>query len=635
MNSSIKNKSRPSSFSFLRILQYFPVRFMLCGFFFSYLLLSNSQLLVFESNILVHILNFFQFPSYLDGVIFVGGVNNPVEFIPPINTQTFFLVFFLSFAVSTSSTIKSRLKILFFGGLYILALILTQFLTIVVLFSLGLSSQVTSTQANIIITAITSSVIIETCLLYTMKLPRRTKVNTIIKRSYIEEWIYLIVSLCGSILLVYTITSVFKIQVDSLVSTYLAISIFTILSFRYFISYFIFETKIPYWVRHAAMYKTDKNNFAPISFLLPAFNEEKHIKRCIESIDLAASRYFGKTEIIVVNDGSTDKTREIASSAVLNLKCASGKVYNISNSGKGFALQYGLKQTSGDIIFRIDSDSAIDREAITPIMNHFQDPTVGSVSGLILPLEEKNWMQKVWILQLYLLVFYRREWELIDSVLSQPGAFSVFRKDALVKVGGWVDHQLGEDGEITVRLGRCGYRNTYEPRSISYSDVPSNLKDLREQRVRWCIAFYHARAANLNVVGEFKSPISFMYGLALVRQVSVLAGGLFIPFMLAQIVIGNSLSIYNIASIFGISLGLVTIEILTYGLQGIVNTYFLLRSNRLDLIKYLPFLRLYDMIHSMFFEPEAAEILLSVSSRWSEHNKELSQALRKKIRHGI
>ncbi len=269
-----------------------------------------------------------------------------------------------------------------------------------------------------------------------------------------------------------------------------------------------------------------------------------------ESIDLAASRYPGKTEIIVVNDGPTDKTREIVSSAVLDLKYASGKVYNIPNSGKGFALQYGLKQTSGDVIFRIDSDSAIDKGAIAPIMNHLQDHTVGSVSGLILPLEEKNWIQKIWILQLYLLVFYRREWELIDSVLSQPGAFSVYRKDALIKVGGWVDHQLGEDGEITVRLGRCGYRNSYESYSISYSDVPSNLKDLREQRVRWCIAFYHARAANLNVLGEFKGPLSFIYGLALLRQVSVLASGLFVPFMIAQAVIGNSFSIYNITSIF-------------------------------------------------------------------------------------
>ncbi len=539
-----------SSFQVLeRIFQYFPVRFMICGFFFTYLLLSNSQLQLFENQTLVSILHFFQIPSYLDGDIFVGSMFNLVEFAPPINTQTFFLIFFLSFAVSTTSPIKTRFKILFFGGFYFLACIGSQFLTIVTLLSLGFVSQVTFMQASIAVTAIVSAIVIETCLLYTMKLPQRTKINMIIKRRYIDEWAYLIVSLAGSILLVYVVTTLFKIQVDSVVSTYLAVSIFTILSFRYFVSYFIFETRIPQWVKHAQI-RNNRNISSPVSFLLPAYNEEKHIKRCIESIDLAASKYPGKTEIIVVNDGSSDRTREIASAAVLNLKYASGKVFNITNSGKGFALQYGLKQTSGEVIFRIDSDSAIDEGAIGPIMNHFQDPTVGSVSGLILPLEEKNWIQKIWILQLYLLVFYRREWELIDSVLSQPGAFSIYRKDALIKVGGWADHQLGEDGEITVRLGRCGYRNAYEPHSISYSDVPSNLQDLREQRVRWCIAFYHARSANLNVIKEFRGPLSFIYGLALLRQVSVLASGLFVPFMVAHVVIGNNFSISNITSIF-------------------------------------------------------------------------------------
>lgn len=608
---------------------------MICGFVFSYLLLSNLQLQIFEDQTLVGMLHFFQVSSYLDGNIFVYSAHDTIEFAPPINTQIFFLIFFLSFAAATTSPIKTRLKILFCSGLYFLACVGTQFLLIVVLVSLGFASQLTFIQASITATAVVSAIAIEMCLLYTMKLPRRTKINKIIKRSYVDEWLYLIGSLCGSIFLVYVITSFFKIQTDSVVATYLAVSIFTILSFRYFISYFIFETRIPQWVRHASMCNTNRNDITPVSFLLPAYNEEKHIKRCIESIDNAASRYPGKTEIIIVNDGSTDRTRDIASAAVLNLKYASGKVYNIPNSGKGFALQYGLRQTSGEVIFRIDSDSAIDEGSIGPIMNHFQDPTVGSVSGLILPLEEKNWIQKIWILQLYLLVFYRREWELIDSVLSQPGAFSTYKKDALIKVGGWADHQLGEDGEITVRLGRCGYRNTYEPQSISYSDVPSNLRDLREQRVRWCIAFYHARAANLNVIKEFSGPLSFVYGLALLRQVSILASGLFVPFMVAQAVMGNNFSIYNIMSIFGISMGLASIELLTYGLQMIVNTYFLFKSKRLDLVKYLPFVRLYDMIHSMFFEPEATEILVSVSSRWKEHNKELSQALRKKIRQGI
>jgi cellulose synthase/poly-beta-1,6-N-acetylglucosamine synthase-like glycosyltransferase len=632
-----KNQSLPKKvFGLLkRIIRYFPARFILFGFFFAYIFLSNFQFQVIENQILVSFFQFFQIPAYIDNDIFVGSPYNSVEFAPPTHTQILFLIFFPSLAISTRATLEARAKILLFGMLCFLTFTVTQFLTIASLLTLGFASQMAFMQASIIVTGIVASVVVEITLFSILKLPKRTKVSVIIKRSYVDEYVYLALTLIGSILLVYFVTTIFKLQIDSPVTAYLALSIFTILSFRYFISYFIYEIKTPHWSKEPLFRVNTQNGAMPVSFLLPAYNEEKHIKRSIESIDKAASRYPGKTEIIVVNDGSTDDTRRIASEAILNLKHANGKVFNIPNSGKGFALQYGLKRTTGDVVFRIDSDSAIDERAISPIMNHFKDPRVGSVSGLILPLEEKSWLQKVWILQFYLLAFYRREWELIDSVLSQPGAFSIFRKDALIRVGGWVDHQLGEDGEITVRLGRCGYRNEYEQHALAFSDVPANLKDLREQRVRWSIAFYHARAANLNVIKEFKGPLSLMYVLALLREGSQFTGALFLPFLLAEAVVGHEFSIYNLASLLGISLGLITIELLTYGLQGIVNLYFLLKFKKYYLIKYLPLLRIYDLIHSMFIEPEAVEILLSVSSRWKEHTKELSAALRKKVREGI
>jgi cellulose synthase/poly-beta-1,6-N-acetylglucosamine synthase-like glycosyltransferase len=635
MKENTENLILANSAIFLkRMISYFPTRFILCSFFFAYVFLSNSQFQTIENQILVSFFHFFQIPSYIDGNIFIGSSYNSVEFSPPTHTQILFLIFFPSLAISTGATIVTRVKILLFGMLCFLAFIVTQFLTIAFMMTAGIASQMAFMQASVIVTGIVACIIVETTLFSIMKLPKRTKVNVVIKRSYIDQGAYLALTLLGSILLVYFVTTVFKIQVDSPVTAYLALSIFGILSFRYFISYFIYEIKIPHWAKEVLHSKT-QNIAMSVSFLLPAYNEEMHIKRCIESIDKAALHYHGKIEIIVVNDGSTDNTRRISSEAILNLKYAGGKVFNIPNSGRGFALQYGLKRTTCDVVFRTDSDSVIDKHAITPIMNHFKDPRVGSVSGLILPLEERNWLQKIWILQFYLLAFYRREWELTDSVLSQPGAFSIFRKDALIKAGGWVDHQLGEDGEITVRLGRCGYRNEYEQHAVAYSDVPENLQDLREQRVRWSMAFYHARAANLNVIKESKGPMSLMYALALLHKGSEFAGAMFLPYLLAEIIIGHNFSISNLASLLGISLGLLTIELLTYGLHGIVNVYFLLKFKKYYLIKYLPLLRIYDLIHTMFIETEAVEILLSISSRQKEHSKELTTALRKKVKEGI
>lgn len=630
MQEKTKNKNLPDRPNLLvRVLRYFPIRFILCGFFFAYVFLSNPQIQIFENHLVVGLFEFFHIPAYIDGNLVVGGPHDAVEFIIPTDTQVLFLIFFPTLAVATQAGLVPRVKILLFGMLCFIAFALAQFLIITFMTTLGLSSQMLFMQINIIVTGMIATGIITSTLFSIMKLPRRTKVNTVIKRSYLDQYAYLALMLAGSVLLIYLVTTIFNIQADSPVASYLSVNIITTLSFRYFISYFIYEIKMPRWAKSAM------HNPMTVTFLLPAYNEEVHIKRSIESIDRAASRYSGNTEIIIVNDGSTDDTKKIASDAILNLRHASGKVFNIPNSGRGFALQYGLKRSTGDAIFRIDADSTIDKNAIEPIIRHFNDPSVGSVSGLILPLEEKNWIQKLWILQFYLLTFYRREWELIDSVLSQPGAFSVFRKDALVKAGGWVDHQLGEDGEITVRLGRCGYRNEYEQHAVAFSDVPTSLKDLREQRVRWSMAFYHARAANLDVIKESKGPMSSMYMLALLQRSAEFASALFLPFLLAQAITRHAFTANDMVSLFGISLGLITVEILYYGLHYTVNAYFLIKFKKLYLLKFIPMLRIYEMIHSTFIVPEAVEILLSTTSRWKEHSKELTVALRKKVREGV
>jgi cellulose synthase/poly-beta-1,6-N-acetylglucosamine synthase-like glycosyltransferase len=490
-------------------------------------------------------------------------------------------------------------------------------------------------QMSIIFTGIVGSLMIEASLFSTMRLPKRTKVRVVIKRSYLDQYAILFVLLVGAFLLVYFVTTILNLKNDSAVTAYLALNLSTILFFRYYVAYFIYETKTPMWAKAIRFqHPTQYNNNMSLSFLLPAYNEEKHISRCIESIDKAAAKYPGKTEIIVINDGSTDNTRSIASEAVLNLKSASGIVFNIPNSGKGFALQYGLKRITGDVVFRIDTDSAITEYAIARVMNHFKDSLVGSVSGLILPLEEKSWIQKIWNIHYALITFYKRGWELTDSFLVQPGAFSVFRKDALLKVGGWADDILGEDSDIVVRLARAGYKNEYEQYAIALSDIPDNLKDLREQRLRWSMAFYQARATNLDAIKEFNGPLSVMFMLSILEHGLQYASALFTPFLIAEVIVGHN-SINSLIAILGISVGLLTIELVTFGLQSLVNVYFLFKFKKPYIVKYIPMMRLYYLIYGMFIEPESMEILLSVSSKWKRHNEKLTGALRKRAKEEI
>lgn len=610
---------------------------MLCSIFFSYVLLSNSFIETLEEQILFGLLQFFRVSSfYLDGNLFVGSFYSSSQYFPPVHTQVLFLIFFPSLALATRSTFEIRMRILLFGGLCFIAFITIQFLIILTMLALGVTSDVGLVQASIIFTGVTAALVIEALLFTTITLPKQTKVQVAIKRSYIDEYVYLALLLLISSLLIYFIFTILQIKTDSPIASYVALNVSTILSFKYYLSYFLWEARAPIWAKWIrTQQKIQYSNNMAVSFLLPAYNEEKHIKKCVESIDRAAANYSGNTEIIIVNDGSTDNTGKISEEAIHNIKHCTGKVFHLPNSGKGIALQYGLERLTGDIVFRIDSDSIVDEYAITPILNHFKDPQVGSVSGMIFPMEEKSLWQKAMILLGCLFVFYRRGQELIDSILVQPGAFSVFRKEALIKVGGWARDQFGEDGELTIRLGRYGYKNEFEQHAIILSEAPRNLKELREQRIRWGIAYYHSRARNLQIIKEFNGPRSIMYILNLLSHGGGFAQALFWPFLIAAVLTDERYSIYNFVTLLGIPLQLIVIELVVFGLQYILYIYFLFRFKKLYCIKYIPLMRLYVLVLTVFFKPEAMEILLFWSSKWKQHTKESNDALKKIIKKPI
>lgn len=618
-----------------RIFLYFPTRFLLCGFFFAYVLLGTPYLQNSENQMLLSLLHFFKLPSYIvNQSLFGGSSYMPVDLTPPTKTQSLFLIFFPSIAFATSAAFPKRIKILFFGIMSFFGLVLTQFVITSTMIVLANTSHVQFLQASLFCTSVVASLFIELALFSTITTPKSKKVKLVVRRSYALQYLYMILIFSSGSLIVFSLGPVFQMSSDSPVTAYLTVSLSELLSLKYYMAFFIYELKIPRWAVEKKGSPVHGNHDMTLSFLLAGFNEEKHIKRCIESIDRAARYYHGKTEIVVVNDGSTDNTRKQASEAVENLRYANGTVYNIPHSGLGFALQYGLQRVRGEIVFRTDADSMIDEFAIGHIMKHFRDPHVASVSGLIMPLEEVSWWQKLWVLRYCLLTFAKREWELTDSVIVQPGAFCVFKKEPLVEAGGWADDMTGEDCEITVRLGRRGYRHEYEQHAIVRSDIPANLKELRHQRVRWSASFYQAFAANMDVVKEVRNPLSLMYSLRILQHGSINASSLFLPFFIVFLVVEPGIA-YPFANLLTMIVGLSVVDLLTNGLQSMLIVYFLFKLKRLRLWKYLLLQRFYHFIQTMFFEPEALEILLSISSKWKDHSRALTLDLRKALKHGI
>ncbi|MDQ4013674.1 MAG: glycosyltransferase family 2 protein [Thermoproteota archaeon] len=384
-----------------------------------------------------------------------------------------------------------------------------------------------------------------------------------------------------------------------------------------------------------------------LSFLIPAYNEEKLVGRCIESIDRAAANYAGKVEIILVNDGSTDRTEKVVSQAFQNLEHAYGKVLTIPNSGKGFALAYGLEKTSGEVIFRTDADSIIDENAIDPMMKHFDDPKVGSVCGWVFPLPEAKgiWVNAQRVMYAWAAYTKMAQAE-FDSLLVMPGPSAAFRREALMHAGGWTDNIFGEDGEITNRVARYGYREVYDTKSIIYSEVPETLKGALQQRARWGVAFYHSRGRNWRLAREFHTPRSLFFLLGLMAHGSTFGRNLTLPLMIA-LLIASALdlnspirSTYVLASesimipLLLIS-KLVAVHVFLTSLLLVLLAYRLRFVNQISALMYYPVMRLMHMIISYVVRPLVVNVMLSWSTRWKEYNTESFKDLRKTVNTSI
>jgi cellulose synthase/poly-beta-1,6-N-acetylglucosamine synthase-like glycosyltransferase len=265
----------------------------------------------------------------------------------------------------------------------------------------------------------------------------------------------------------------------------------------------------------------------PVSIVAPAFNEERTIVSNVRSL---LNLTYNEYEVIVINDGSTDGTlevlkkafrlepvhyamrRELLTQPVRAVYRAPGidrlTVIDKENGGKSDALNAGINASRYPLFCSIDADTLVNRDALLKVVVPFlEDPrhtiaaggTVRTANGCtvedgvvtrvglgnaILPI-----FQTVEYLRAFL--FGRIGWNLLGGNLIISGAFGVFRKDAVVAVGGYSPSTVGEDLELVIRLhrwhraNRVKYRIVFVPDPICFTEVPESLGDLGRQRDRW------------------------------------------------------------------------------------------------------------------------------------------------------
>jgi cellulose synthase/poly-beta-1,6-N-acetylglucosamine synthase-like glycosyltransferase len=258
----------------------------------------------------------------------------------------------------------------------------------------------------------------------------------------------------------------------------------------------------------------------PIDFIIPAYNETAGIHLTLRSIDAAAARYGGPVRVILADDGSTDGTGDLARAEMAAFRAASGIVVPGQHLGKAAALNTALSFAESDVIVRVDADVVIDADSLLPIPAWFSDPTIGAVGSMMYPRQDaSDWCHNMRLFECLLTFgFTRRAQGQLDAIQCIPGTFTAFLRRPALEMGGFVMGVNGEDADLTLQLGRLGYRIIIDPRIVAFEDVPRNLSELREQRMRWNRAGTHMAARHNPFSNGFVGPRLW---LTIVRQLTM------------------------------------------------------------------------------------------------------------------
>jgi poly-beta-1,6-N-acetyl-D-glucosamine synthase len=295
-----------------------------------------------------------------------------------------------------------------------------------------------------------------------------------------------------------------------------------------------------------------------ISIIAPAFNEGKTI---VDNIRSLLSLHYNDFEVIIVNDGSSDNSMEkiikaydlepvefvyeekIRTQPIRGIYKSRNKAFNKlividkKNGGKSDALNAGINFSQKEFISVVDVDSVLVEDALLIMAKPFLEETGKKIiaSGGVIRIANSCVIEDGKITEVKLpnkllpriqvleytrsFLMGRMAWSKLNGLLLVSGAFGMFNRDILVKIGGYNTSLVGEDMELIVRMRRYmaeqkePYRVIYIPDPLCWTEVPATLKVLGRQRDRWTRGtmesiflhfklFFNPKFGNLGMLGH-------------------------------------------------------------------------------------------------------------------------------------
>jgi len=224
--------------------------------------------------------------------------------------------------------------------------------------------------------------------------------------------------------------------------------------------------------------------FPLVSIVVPAYNEQDVVLEALESVT-GLDYPKDKLDIILVNDGSTDSTKDIMQKFIDEHSNYNIKLINQANQGKWVALNNALKTAKGEFFTCLDADSSVEKSALKKMLPYFTDNKVAAVLPLIKIKNPKGILQKIQCYEYIVNFFYKKIMSYLNCIHVTPGPFSIYRKNVLDKIGGFRQGHNTEDMEIAFRLQKNQYKIVQLLNVNVYTYAPNSLKNFYFQRNRW------------------------------------------------------------------------------------------------------------------------------------------------------
>lgn len=324
------------------------------------------------------------------------------------------------------------------------------------------------------------------------------------------------------------------------------------------------------------------NSFQPwVSVIIPAYNEGENIASTILSI---ARSSYPHQEILVINDGSKDNTAAVVE-RVARQYPQMVRLISIPNGGKANALNVGIAHAKYDIIITLDGDSIFGENTVANLVRHFENEKIGAVAGKVSVVDSSRLLGAFQSME-YITGqnIEKRAFAAVNAVNVIPGPVGAWRKELVIKLGGFAQDTLVEDQDLSMAIQTSGKRIIYEPDAVAYTETPVSLRDFMKQRFRWVFGTLQCFWKYKSYMFSFKR-----FSLGWIILPNVLVSNTIIPLFFPIVDFLSLFAIFwgNWDSVLGAYLMFTAFDFV-YAASGFIN-----EKGKLHLLIFLPLQRLF------------------------------------------